>query len=276
MVAAARAIETHHRHSLVRDEFAERFVLAARSSARLPTRIEDVELGDDDPVWGRGGRYFALRTRAFDDFLAEAAPSAPQIVLLGAGLDSRAFRLSWPAEATFYEIDRQDVSEFKTKVLAELGARTPIRHRLITADLAGGWREALLGAGFDPAIPTSWLAEGVLAYLPAAVEEWLIAAIIVLSARGSRVGFEILPGQDTPEVRENDLYATTAAKTGSHLGSLFDTDARPDSVGALRSAGWSMTSSPVAEFTARYGRGPESEIEDPITRARWVLGRKDR
>jgi methyltransferase (TIGR00027 family) len=274
MVAAARAIETNHPHGLIRDEFAEQFVRSARTSGVLPTHIEDVELGDDDPVWGRGGRYFALRTRVFDEFLTEAAQSAPQIVLLGAGLDARAFRLSWPAHTKFYEIDREDVFTFKAKVLAGLGAETRFEHRLLVADLASDWDRVLLDAGFDPATPTAWVAEGLLPYLPAAVEEKLVRTVDALSAPGSHLGFEILLGQEAAQVREHSLYETTAAKTGSHLASLFDTDPRPDSVGALRAAGWAMTSSPVAEFTAHYGRGPAPEVQDPIQQSRWVLGYK--
>jgi hypothetical protein len=97
----------------------------------------------------------------------------------------------------------------------------------------------------------------------------------VLSASGSRLGFDILPGQERPQVGEHGLYETTTAKTGSHLASLFNIDPRPDSVGALRAAGWATISSLVAEFAARYGRGPEPEIQDPIQQGRWVLGNKD-
>jgi methyltransferase (TIGR00027 family) len=274
MVAAARAIETHHEHSLVQDEFAERFVRAARTSVPLPTRIEDVELGDDDPVWGRGGRYFALRTRVFDDFLCEAVRSAPQVVLLGAGLDSRAFRLHLPSHVRFFELDREDVIAFKLKVLRSIGETASVAHELVVTDLTGTWDRALLHAGFDIGMPTTWIAEGLFPYLPAVVEDQLIRTLETLSAPGSHVGFEILTGQETPQVREHELYETTEAKIGSNLAGLFGNEPRPDSAGVLRAAGWTLTSSPVAEFTASYGRGPEPGADDPIERARWVFGRK--
>lgn len=274
MVAAARAIETHYARGLIRDEFAEQFVRSAKTTVVLPTRIEDVELGHDDLLWGHGGRFFALRTRVFDDFLTEATGSASQIVLLGAGLDARAFRLKWPARTKFYEIDREDVLTFKAKVLAGLDARAPFEHRLLTADVSDDWGRVLLDAGFDPDTPTAWVAEGLFLYLPAAVEEELFRTLDALSAPGSHVAFDIAPGQETAQFREHSVFETTTAKTGSHLASLFDTDPRPDSVGALRAAGWSVTSSPVAEFTARYGRGPDPEALDPIQQMRWVLGSK--
>ncbi len=49
----------------------------------------------------------AVRTHSFDDFFAEAADSGiRQAVILAPGLDARAYRLSWPAGATVYEIDQ--------------------------------------------------------------------------------------------------------------------------------------------------------------------------
>ncbi|WIX81653.1 SAM-dependent methyltransferase [Amycolatopsis carbonis] len=125
MVAAARAIETHHPHSLLHDEYAEHFVRSANSPVALPTRIEDVELGDADPFWGHLGRFFAVRARTFDDFLVDSAPHTPQLVFLGAGLDTRGLRLGLPPSVTGFEIDRHDVLTFKTKVLDSLGARAP-------------------------------------------------------------------------------------------------------------------------------------------------------
>lgn len=275
IVAAARAIETHHPQGLIRDEFAEQFVRVARTGVVLPTRIEDVELGDDDPLWGTGARYLALRTRAFDDFLTEATRSTAQIVLLGAGLDTRAFRLCWPNQTRFFEIDRKDVLTFKARVLTELGAKAPVEHQLLTTDLASDWDRVLLDAGFDPGTPTAWVAEGLFPYLPAAVEEKLVGTVDALSAPGSHLGFEILPGQETPQIREHPFYETATEKTGEHVASMFSIDPRPDSVGALRAAGWAMTSSPVAEFAARYGRGPEPEIDDPIHQVRWIFGNKN-
>ena len=64
-----------------------------------------------------------------------------QVVILASGLDSRAYRLHWPAETVVYEIDQPQVIEFKTTTLADLGAqptatRRTIPHRL-SSRLAG-------------------------------------------------------------------------------------------------------------------------------------------
>jgi methyltransferase (TIGR00027 family) len=114
MVAAARAIETHRHDTLARDVYAEHFVLAAPASAGWPVRIQQVPDGDANPLWGRFARYFGLRTRVLDDFLLRSVRtgSARQVVLLGAGLDSRAFRLDWPPGCVIFEIDREGVLAF--------------------------------------------------------------------------------------------------------------------------------------------------------------------
>lgn len=272
MIAATRAIETHRPDGLVRDEYAEHFVRGARSGVAMPTRIEDVEGGDAHPVWGRLGAYCGLRTRVFDDAVRAAA--TPQVVVLGAGLDTRALRLDLPAARRIFEIDRADVLAFKTAMLDAVGAEARVRCDRLAVDLAEAWDVALLAAGFSPDRPTTWIAEGVLPYLPRAVEERVLAAVDRLSAPGSHLGYEIVPGQESSEFRDHDLYAGTGEAIGSHLPSLLDDDARPDSAKALRAAGWEITERPVAGYTAHYGRGPDPSIDDPIRLARWGFGHK--
>ena len=50
-----------------------------------------------------------------------------QAVILASGLDTRAYRLPWPAATVVYEIDQPEVIEFKTSTLADLGANTDRR-----------------------------------------------------------------------------------------------------------------------------------------------------
>ncbi len=69
------------------------------------------------------GSYQAVRTHFFDDFFAAAvAAGIRQIVILASGLDSRAYRLQWPAGTTVFEIDQPKVLEYKAATLDEHGA----------------------------------------------------------------------------------------------------------------------------------------------------------
>ncbi|MBM7774668.1 methyltransferase (TIGR00027 family) [Actinokineospora baliensis] len=271
MVAAGRAIETHRPDSLARDEYAERFVRAAHASADWPTTIDDVPDGDANPLWGRLCRYFGLRTRVLDDFLLESTRAGSrQVVLLAAGLDSRALRLDWPQDTVVYEIDRAEVLAFKDTVLGE----TPATRRSIPADLRGDWATALLAAGYSPTAPSTWLAEGIFLYLPAAAEQHLISTVDSLVAPGSDFAYEIKLGLDTPQGRANHLYTATHHHTGIDLISLFNLDPRPDSAAALRTRGWSTTTHTPFHFTQHHGRGPHPEPDDALEGNRWVFANK--
>lgn len=277
MVAAARAIETHRPDALARDGYAEHFVRAARASAGWPVRPEHVPDGDANPLWGRLGRYFGLRTRVLDDFLlATVTAGARQVVLLGAGLDSRAFRLGWPAECVVFEIDTAQVLAFKHRVLDGLGAEPAVVRRPIAIDLRDDWAGALLAAGFDPARPCAWLAEGLLLYLPSAAEQRLIATVDRLSAPGSALAYEVKLGRESLAVRGNPVYVAAKQQIGVDLLALFDAEPRPDSAADLVGRGWATTVATPFDFTRRHGRGPEPEPDDALASNRWVFSDKPR
>jgi methyltransferase (TIGR00027 family) len=277
LVAAARAIETHRPDALARDEFAEHFVRAARASADWPVRPEEVPDGDADPLWGRLGRYFGLRTRVLDDFLLDVCGvgGARQVVVLGAGLDTRAFRLAWPPGRVVYEIDAPGVLAFKGAVLDRLGAVPGASWVPVGADLREDWAAALAHAGFDPALPTAWLVEGVLLYLPAAAETRLLETVDELSPPGSALACEVKFGAHDPEVRDSPLYAASIEHIGVDLLALFDTDPRPDSAALLTARAWTATVAEPFAYARRFGRGPSPEPRrDALAGNRWILAHK--
>ncbi|WP_218005731.1 class I SAM-dependent methyltransferase [Actinomadura hibisca] len=272
MVAAARAIETRRPDVLAADPYAEHFVRAAAASAGWPVRPEDVPGGDGDPLWGRLGRYFGLRTRVLDDFLMRSAcEGVQQVVLLGAGLDTRAFRLDWPPGQSVYEIDRAGVLAFKQGVLDGVGAAPRAVRRPIAADLRHDWTRMLLGAGFDPAVPTAWLAEGLLLYLPRDAEQQVIDTVDRLSAPGSTMAFEVKLMAESPQVRANPVYTAARQRIGVDLLALFDGEPRPDSAGDLAARGWSTTVTSPFDFARHHGRGPLPEPDDALAVNRWVF-----
>ncbi|MEV8390190.1 MULTISPECIES: class I SAM-dependent methyltransferase [unclassified Streptomyces] len=277
LVAAARAIETHRHDSLARDVYAEHFVLAAPASAGWPVRVQQVPGGDANPLWGRFARYFGLRTRVLDDFLLRSVHSgARQVVLLGAGLDSRAFRLDWPPGRVIFEIDREGVLAFKHKVLGGLSATPKAARVPIPVDLRADWVGALTDAGFDTAAPSVWLAEGLLFYLPSAAETCLIDAMDRLSTAGSALAYEVKLEKNLLDYRDSPLYTATKKQIGIDLLSLFDGEPRPDSAGDLASKGWSTSVHTPFDFTRRHGRGPLPEQNDALAGNRWVFANKPR
>ncbi|MFF2353278.1 SAM-dependent methyltransferase [Kitasatospora sp. NPDC058115] len=275
LVAAARAIESRRPDALARDPFAEHFLRAARACAHWPVRPGDVP-GDadvaDDPLWGRLGGYFALRTRTLDDHLLHAAQlGARQVVLLGAGLDTRAHRLDWPPGTTVFELDRARMLAFKQKVLDGVGARPVARRVPVACDLRLDWAAALTAAGFRPGAPTAWLAEGLLLYLPAAAERCLIATVDRLSAAGSSLAYEVKLGLEPAAVRRNPVYLAARDRLGIDLLALFDDEPRPDTAADLAALGWATVTHTPFDFTRHYGRGPRPEPDDALAANRWTF-----
>ena len=104
-----------------------------------------------------------------------------------------------------YEIDQPQVIEFKTSTLAGIGAEPTATRRTIPIDLRADWPTALRDAGLDTTAPTAWLAEGLLIYLPPEAQDRLFDNITALSAPGSTIATEFVPGIidfDADRVRE--------------------------------------------------------------------------
>ena len=137
---------------------------------------------------GDFGEHFVnfqgARTRYFDGYFRRAADAGVrQVVILAAGLDSRAYRLPWRDGTTVFELDQPQVLAFKREVLAAHGATPHASRREVEIDLRDDWPQALRDSGFDPAQPSAWIAEGLLIYLPAAAQEQLFTGIDSLAAR---------------------------------------------------------------------------------------------
>jgi len=205
-VAAARAVETATADPLIRDEFAYLLVsTAGQPWARLAS--PGLEWIGDDEHGRRVHRlacdYQAVRTYFFDGYFADAvAAGIRQMVILAAGLDSRAYRLDWPAGTTVYEIDQPQVVTYKTATLESAGAAPKAIRRTVPVDLRDDWPAALSAAGFDRSQPTAWLAEGLLPYLPAEAQDRLFETLTELSAPGSQVAVEAFNlGSGDPERR---------------------------------------------------------------------------
>ncbi|WLQ46765.1 class I SAM-dependent methyltransferase [Streptomyces poriferorum] len=275
LVAAARAIETHRTDSLAQDVYAEHFVRAAPACADWPVRIQQVPDGDDNPLWGRFARYFGLRTGVLDDFLQRSVGTGVrQVVLLGAGLDTRAFRLDLPSDCVVFEIDRAGVLAFKQQVLAGLSAAPRAKRVQVPVDLRDDWVTSLTSAGFDPAAPSVWLAEGLLFYLPGPAETYLIDTVDRLTTGGSALAFEAKLEKDLLAYRDSAIYAATREQIGIDLLDLFDRGPRPDSAGDLAAKGWSTSMHTPFEFTRLRGRGPLPEPNDALEGNRWVFAHK--
>lgn len=241
--AAARAIEGHRADWLMSDPYAELFVTAARPCPSMPTRPEQI---DQSSPWWNMSNYVGVRARYFDQFFA-AVPST-QAVLLAAGLDVRGYRLDWPAGAVVYELDVPKVLRFKQNVLADAGAspRAAIRH--VAVDLCDDWSTALLAAGFDRSTPTTWLAEGLLPYLPDHAVRGLCTTVDGLSAPGSRFAVDHI------DVDIRELADNMAADMDMTAADRWPTGKAFEPTQWLTDHGWQVASTPGAALATAHGR----------------------
>lgn len=174
--AASQRAEEHRRPDrLFEDPYAQAFVVAAGGETHVSSALATLFYS-----------HLVVRTRFYDDYLRAAG--RVQVVLLAAGLDTRAFRLDWPAGTRLFELDMPEVLDFKEQVLAR---ETPRCARTtVPTDLRADWANALCTAGFDSDVPTAWLAEGVMVYLSHDHAAGLLTTVSELSAPGSRLAFE--------------------------------------------------------------------------------------
>lgn len=185
--ARMRAEESRRSDRLFEDPYAQAFVDAAPEATPV-ARPRDGELAD---LGAALGEHVALRTRFFDDRLLDAcAAGVGQVVLLAAGLDTRAFRLTWPAGVRLFELDLPEVLAFKARVLQRVGAVPGCERVPVTVDLRNDWRSSLSAAGHDGGQPTAWLVEGLLVYLTAEEAARVLDDVGGASAPGSRLAFE--------------------------------------------------------------------------------------
>jgi methyltransferase (TIGR00027 family) len=278
-VAASRAVETAGVNPLIRDDFAHVLVAAAG-----PTwaRLADPELAwlDGDQLGRREHRlgidYQAVRTHFFDEYFDNAVRGGiRQVVILAAGLDSRAYRLDWPAGTAVFEVDQPKVLEYKTGILQQHGAAPTASRRAVPVDLRENWPAALTAAGFDRTQPTAWLAEGLLPYLPSDAQDRLFEMLTALSAPGSQVAVEAF-GVNTRS--NSQRWRRMRERLGLDVNVQALTYHEPDRTDAahwLADHGWQVHSIDNREEMARLGRSVPDDLADGAVRSTLLRARLD-
>jgi len=260
-VAASRALASRGPDPLIEDPYAATLVKAVG----LPhfAKVAEGQLDVDDPLFSARQmcEHIAVRTRFFDQLFIDAcAAGIRQAVILASGLDTRAFRLAWPAGTVVFEIDQPAVIDFKTQVLTEVGATPAAERRTIGVDLRDDWPRALRDGGFDPGRPTAWIAEGLLIYLPPDGQDRLLNAVTELSTPGSRLATEHMDAQAL-----TGDWAEAMTERGRRLGStidlteLFYTGPRNSAADHLRAQGWSVTVQPNSDAYVANGFAPPAD-----------------
>ena len=257
-VAARRAMASKGPNPLIDDPYAEPLVNAVGVEAFIKMMNGEIELTDDDPAFTprRLAEGMAVRTRFFDSFFTEAAAAGVrQAVILAAGLDTRAYRLTWPSGTVVFEVDQPQVIEFKTRTLADLGAAPSADRRTVAVDLRDDWVGALRDNGFDSERPTAWIAEGLLGYLPPDAQDRLFDNITALSSAGSRIGTGYVPDMRDRIAKRGREISERWRRLGLNLNwsELVYDGERNDAAQYLTGQGWQTTEHTTPELYSANG-----------------------
>ncbi len=229
VMAACRALETQRPDALFIEPFAEQLAGADAIQAAIPA-VKEYEQ--------QGRPFVSVRTRFFDDFLMNCSHNIRQVVLLGAGLDTRAFRLNWEAGTHFYEIDCPELLHYKDSVLE--GIQPQCDRHSICADLTDSrWSQLLLEQGYQPSERSIWLLEGFLYYLNSTEVHNLLTEIKNMAIAGSWFGADMI---NSSVLNGSDDWAKYWQSSCEH----------PESF--LANYGWQASAIQPGEEGAAFGR----------------------
>lgn len=222
LMAHYRAEEAKKDNPLILDPYAER--LRGNLSNYLSSHRHTTSSGDYSIV-----RSFFVEEQLLQPWVGRQKRS--QIILLGAGLDTRAYRCSFLQgnDVTFYELDFPSLLEYKTSRLAEVQPLCCLTR--IPCDLSNkDWSKTLISEGFLSDVATYWVLEGLLYYLEEHQVQELLKRIAKLT-----------------EHPESKLFADVCVPTLSNLSfgpfmSKFRWGVSPtEIVPFFQSNGWSTT-----------------------------------
>lgn len=256
-VARARAAESARPDALFDDPYAAEFDPGgfAGTADRRPR---------DPAAVLRMYNWIVARTVFLDELVTDAA--VDQIVVLGAGLDTRALRLPLPATTVVYELDRNQLFDYKEPILAasSVRGRSAATRRTVVADLTEDWQKSLCDSGFAPARPSLWLAEGLLVYLAAAEAEAVLDGIDRLSAPGSAAAFTARNRSGVGSLAGDDTYADVRRLWRSAI----------DVPEILERRGWTVEVTDPGDVLREHGRGDAAVQLDPVMPPQLVVARR--
>lgn len=253
--AAARARESEREDALFNDPYA-----AALAGDAGMAWLEQVS-----------GQVTAMviRTRFFDDYLLRIVQhdGLRQVVILAAGMDTRAYRLDWPPGLNLFEADQSQVLSAKAQVLRQAGAQARCRRHTLNVDLRQTWDDSLRLGGFDPAQPTAWLLEGFLFYLPARDAVRILDEVSALSAPGSALGFDIFNSETLTSPYTRAWVEMQTQLGAPWLGTMDDPEA------LLADRGWQAALTQPGAPDAHFGRWtlPVYPVKLPNMPHQWLV-----
>ena len=235
-----------------------KLIWARDHPAETQAMVEDIEW--KMPGWSNAIRG---RVRYFDDIVQNAPREGfSQLVILGAGYDTRAYRIgTLKGHTRVFEIDRPATQDRKTGIVKKVFGQLPEYVSFIPYEIGQGpWWPALETAGFSQAKKTLFILEGLVMYLPRPDVEGLLTGIAEQAGSGSAVLFDFVPqsladGSSDAEGGQNIRESTI--RIGEPIQSGFADD---EVVPFLTSIGYSgVQVIPARAFTKMYYTGKNAD-----------------
>mmetsp|Transcript_20886 Transcript_20886/g.27088 ORF Transcript_20886/g.27088 Transcript_20886/m.27088 type:complete len:351 (+) Transcript_20886:63-1115(+) len=211
-MAASRAIENLRDDRLFEDPISH--ILAGEKAMLLAKEKYESNQGLSKR------RNISIRTRYFDDFLEDKCNKndIKQVVILGAGMDSRAFRLNLPEGCTIFEVDQEVVLSVKQQKLEKVtdkflpkSKRVPVSIDFTKNEL----KSKLLRAGFSNQIPSIWIVEGVTMYLTESENLEMFESIHSICAPNSFIGVSLVNKKSIENAQNSESLLMQQWKWGS-------------------------------------------------------------
>jgi methyltransferase (TIGR00027 family) len=184
-----------------------------------------------------------VRTRHIDDVLAESLRAgATQVVILGAGLDSRAYRFGDALRGVrVFELDLPQTQNYKKARVRDVFGGLPAHVTYAPIDFATqDLATVLKDAGYDPSKRTLFIWEGVTMYVPEPGIDATLRAVATIAARGSRIVFDYFTER---ALRDRQSVLVPIAKNVAAVGEPFVFGMPGDNAAAFISArGFSVVS----------------------------------
>jgi methyltransferase (TIGR00027 family) len=181
---------------------------------------------ESEPARRRLRMFIAVRARFAEDALTNAvARGVGQLVVLGAGLDTYAYRGSFGERLRIFEVDHPATQAWKRGRLIEAAIPVPDALTFVPADLEReSLAEVLGGAGFDMRQPAFFTWLGVAPYLS---EDAVLATLGFIAGRpeGSEVVFDYRNPPDQEQAAARQALAARVASIGEPFKSEFETAA---------------------------------------------------
>src|SRR6516164_1998513 len=194
-MALSRAIETRKpaAERICCDPLAERFLGTKYRMLLWGRPFRDVVEGLIEQRFAGHHYYVIARTRYFDDVLQQRlAAGAEQLVILGAGYDSRPYRFADRlAGVQVFEVDHPATSAAKQAKVGSLLGKIPANVAYVAVDFTvDKLADKLLGRGYLTTRPTVFLWEGVTPYLNLEAVDEVLGFVVASAAAGSVILFD--------------------------------------------------------------------------------------